>query len=188
MYASREAVRRAIAQLGDDEMGKRVFIPLVGCGWVTARFAIKSCLVHTWAHFMEARLRLKRAAPVPNPAITHTSLGFFLGMMPMVVNLEQTQQVDLTATISIGGAGGGEWTVRVGNDACKVTEERAAQADLVMNYRDAESFLTTMRGMQNPMVAMFTGKLKIRGFQKIGLFGKLFAEPKPNRVLQPIAA
>jgi putative sterol carrier protein len=188
MRASRAVVRRAIAGLGDEEMDKRVFIPLVGCGWVTARFALQSCLVHTWAHFTEARLRLKQTAPLPNPAITYTALNFFLGMMPMMVNAEQAKKVTLLASLNVGGAGGGHWTVRVGNGACKVTEERVVTADLVMNYHDAETFLATMRAMQNPMIAMLTGRIKIQGFHKMGLFGKLFAEPKPNQVLEPIFA
>jgi putative sterol carrier protein len=188
MRASRNAVRQAIAALGDDEMNKRVFVPLVGCGWVTARFALQSGIFHTWAHFVEARLRLKQNGPVPNPTITHTGLSFFLGMMPMMVNAEQAKETSLLASLNIGGAGGGQWLVNVANGTCKVTEEQVAKADLVMSYRDAETFLATMRGMQNPMFAMLTGKIKIQGFQKMGLFGKLFAEPKPNQVLQSFAA
>ena len=188
MHAGRDAVRRAIAGLGDEDLGKQVFIPLVGCGWVTTRFAMQSCLVHTWAHFTEARLRLQQNAPLPNPAIIHTGLNFFLGMMPMMVNAEQAKQTTLVAALHIGGAGGGHWTVSVCNGICKVTEEAVAKADLTMSYCNAETFLATMRGMQNPMVAMMTGKIHIQGFRKMGLFGKLFAEPKPNQILQPFAA
>jgi hypothetical protein len=187
MRASRDAVRQAIAGLTEESMGNPASIPLVGCGWVTARIALQSCLVHTWAHFTEARLRLKQNAPIPNPTITHAGLSFFLSMMPMLVNAEQAK-APFTATLNIGGAGGGNWTVRVGNGTCTVSEEYAVSADMIMSHRDAETFLSTMRGMQNPMAAMLTGKIKVQGFYKMGVFGKLFAEPKPDRVLKPIFA
>jgi putative sterol carrier protein len=109
-------------------------------------------------------------------------------MMPMMINAEQAQHVRLTASLQIGGSGGGDWRICVEQGTCKVTEEQATNADLAMSYQDAETFLTTMRGMQNPLVAMLTGKVKIQGFQKMGLFGKLFAEPKPDRIIQPTLA
>jgi len=186
MRASRDAVRQAVAGLADADLDRRVFIPLVGCGWVTVRLALQSCLVHTWAHFTEARLRLKKDAPVPSPAIVHTSLGFFLGMLPMMISRDKMPAKPFLAVMRIGGPGGGDWTARIADGTCKVTEQRSATADIVMAHRDAETFLTTMRGMQNPMLAMLMGKIKVQGFRNMGTFGKLFAEPKPDQVLEPV--
>jgi hypothetical protein len=186
MRASRDAVRAAVAGLTDDDLTTRVFIPLVGCGWVTVHLALQSCIVHTWAHFTEARLRLGLAAPIPSAGITHTSLAFFLGLLPMMVSREKMPARPFTAVMSIGGPGGGDWTVRIADGSCSVSEERAANADLVMAHRDAETFVTTMRGMQNPMVAMLGGRIKVRGFRHLGTFGKLFGEPKPDQVLEPV--
>src|SRR6266487_3939950 len=95
--ASREAVRQAAAGLSDADLERRVFIPLVGCGWVNVRLALQSCLVHTWSHFTEVRLRLKQAAPIPSPAITHTALSFFLGMMPMMISRDTMPARPFTA-------------------------------------------------------------------------------------------
>jgi hypothetical protein len=188
MRASREAVRQAAAGLSDADLERRVFIPLVGCGWVNVRLALQSCLVHTWSHFTEVRLRLKQAAPIPSPAITHTALSFFLGMMPMMISRDTMPARPFTAVMSVGGSGGGDWTVRIADGACCVVEQRAADADIVMTHRDADTFLATMRGMQNPMLAMLTGKIRVQGFRNIGTFGKLFAEPKPDQVLEPLFA
>ena len=186
MRASRNAVRQAVAGLSDADLDRRVFIHLVGCGWVTVRLALQSCLVHTWAHFTEARLRLKRDAAIPSPSIVHTSLGFFLGMLPMMISRAAMPARPFTVVMTVGSAGGGDWTVRIANGACTVSEERDDAADIIMTYRDAETFVTTMRGMQNPMIAMLTGKIRVRGFRNMGTFGKLFAEPKPDQVLEPV--
>jgi len=188
MRASRDAVRQAVADLTDADLDQRVFIHLVGCGWVTVRLALESCLVHTWAHFTEARLRLKKDAPMPSPAIVHTSLGFFLGLLPMMISPEKMTAKPFTAIMCIGGPGGGDWTACIANGTCTVTEQRSANADIIMTHRDAETFVTTMRGMQNPMLAMLTGKIKVQGFRNMGTFGKLFAEPKPDQVLEPVFA
>lgn len=188
MRASRDAVREAVAGLTDPDLDRRVFIQLVGCGWVTVRLALQSCLIHTWSHFTEARLRLKQATPIPSPAITHAAMSFFLSMMPMMVNHDNLPTRPFTAVMSIGGAGGGDWTIRVADGACRVSEGRASAADLTMTYRDADTFLATAKNVQNPMLAMLTGKLRVQGFRNMGTFGKVFAEPKPDQVLEPLFA
>src|SRR6266545_6043618 len=188
MRASRDAVRQAVAGLTDADLDRRVFIPLVGCDWVTVRLALQSCLIHTWSHFTEARLRLKQAAPIPSPAITHAALSFFLSMMPMMVSRDNLPTGPFTAVMSIGGAGGGDWTIRVANGACRVSEGRASAADLTMTYRDGYTFLATAKNVENPMLAMLTGKLRVQRFRHMGTFGKLFAEPKPDQVLEPLFA
>jgi hypothetical protein len=90
--------------------------------------------------------------------------------------------------MSVGGAGGGDWTIRVADGVCYVTEGCAGAADLTMTYRDADTFLATAKNVQNPMLAMLTGKLHVQGFRNMGTFGKLFAEPKPDQVLEPLFA
>jgi hypothetical protein len=186
MRVSRDAVRQAVAGVSDTDLERRVFIHLVGCGWLTVRLALQSCLVHTWAHFTEARLRLKQVSPIPSPGIVHTSLDFFLGMLPMMISRDAMPTRPFTAVMSIGGPGGGDWTVRIEDGFCTVTERRVDQADIVMTHRDAETFVTTMRGMQSPLIAMLMGKIRVRGFRNMGTFGKLFTEPKPDQVLEPV--
>jgi hypothetical protein len=121
-----------------------------------------------------------------NQSAVHTSLGFFLGLLPMMISRDKMPVKPFTAVMSIGGPGGGDWTARIAHGTCRVTEQSSANADIVMTHRDAETFLTTMRGMQNPMLAMLTGKIKVQGFRNMGMFGKLFAEPKPDQVLEPV--
>jgi hypothetical protein len=61
-------------------------------------------------------------------------------------------------------------------------------ADLTMLYRDGDTFLAIAKNVQNPMLAMLTGKLRVQGLRNMGTFGKLFAEPKPDQVLEPLFA
>ena len=165
-----------------------MFIPLVGCGWVTVRLALQSCLVHTWSHFTEARLRLNRAVPIPTPAIAHAALSFFLGMLPMMISRDKLRARPFIAVMSVGGSGGGDWSVRIADGARTVSEARDGAADIAMTCRDPETFLATARGIQNPMVAMLTGKLRVRGIRNMGTFGKVFAPPTPDQVLEPLFA
>jgi hypothetical protein len=188
MCASRDAVRQAVAGLTDADLRQRTFIPLAGCGWLNVSLALQSCLAHTWSHFTEARLRLKQATPIPSPTITHTALSFFLSMAPMMISRDNMPTRPFTAVMSVGGLGGGDWTVRIADGACRVAEQSATNADIVMMHRDADTFLVTIRGMQNPMLAMLMGKIRVQGFRNMGTFGKLFAEPKPDQVLEPVFA
>jgi hypothetical protein len=40
-----------------------------------------------------------------------------------------------------------------------------------------------MTGIQNPVLAMLTGNIKVRGLGSMGTFGKLFHPPTPNQTL-----
>jgi hypothetical protein len=116
------------------------------------------------------------------------ALSFFLGMMPMMISRDAMPARPFTAVMSVGGPGGGDWSIRLADGACTVREARDGTANIAMTYRDAATFLATARGVQNPMVAMLTGKLRVRGLRNMGTFGKVFAEPKPDQVLEPLFA
>jgi hypothetical protein len=188
MRASRDLVRQAVATFDDSDLAQRVWIELVGCGWMTVRDALVIDIVHTWGHLAEARIRLGKATPIPSPAIVHTGLGMFMGMMSMIMNTAQATGKTFTAHMCVNGPGGGDWTIRLINGVCRVSEERPAQADLRMTYRDADTFVKMMRKIANPMWLMLSGQVKVQGFGAMGTFGKLFAEPKPDQLLQPLAA
>jgi len=158
-----------------------VFIPLVGCGWMTVRLALQSCLVHTWSHFTEARLRLNRAVPVPIPAIAHAALSFFLGMLPMMISRDKLPARPFIAVMSVGGSGGGDWSVRIADGACTVSEARDGVADIAMTYRDPETLPATARRIQNPMVAMLTGSFACGGCATWERLAKCSPRPRPIR-------
>jgi putative sterol carrier protein len=81
--------------------------------------------------------------------------------------------------------GGGPWTLRVENGACKVTEGLHGAPELEMTL--TPEYIGVMFGIQNPLPGLLTGKVKIRGFRHLGKMGKLFAQPDPDEVIEPIA-
>jgi hypothetical protein len=155
MHASHDAIRRIIGKISDADLSRPVFIHLPGCGWLTARFALEACRAHTWSHFLQLRLHMKRDRPVPSLSVTHGALAFYMGFFPMTLNRAQAAKTPFTLVMEFTGLGGGAWTVRVADGACTVREERAPQADLVM-MQSPETFLKTLAEMHNPMVAMLT--------------------------------
>jgi putative sterol carrier protein len=72
------------------------------------------------------------------------------------------------------GPGGGAFTIQVADGSCQVTEgETRAHPDLVMTQSPV-TFVKTMNKMHNPMLALMTGKMKVRGMRQMGTFAKLF--------------
>ncbi len=187
MRGSRDAIRRAVAGLGDADLERPVWMPLLGTGWTTVRAALEMCRAHTWGEATQLRLRMKRSAPLPAAAATHRALGFYVGLFPVMLDRGQAAGRSFTAVIDLTGPGGGAWTVRVADGQCQVSEGRAARADLVMT-QSIETFLKTLTHMHNPMVAMLTGKVKVKGWRRLGTFAKLFPPPKPHTVLAATAA
>jgi putative sterol carrier protein len=91
-------------------------------------------------------------------------------------------EVNFTGVMDITGPGGAAWAIQVAHGTCCVSEERPAHADLVMT-QSPETFVKTLAEMHNPMIAMLTGKIKVRGFRNLGTFGKLFHPPALNQPL-----
>jgi len=183
MRASRDAIRRVVAALSDADLERPVWVPLPGTGWMTVRGVLEACIVHTWNHFMELRLRLKRSEPAPTPSQTHRALAFYVNFLPITLNRALATNTRFTAVMDITGPGGGTWTIRVADGGCTVTEEREPQPDLVMT-QSVETFQATLIGAKNPMVAMLTRKINVRGMRKLATFGKLFPPPKPDTIFE----
>ena len=86
---------------------------------------------------------------------------------------EQARQTRLTTVMEFSGPGGGVWTLHVAGGTCRVSEGRAAHADLVI-IQSPETFVKTRTGIENPTLALLTGKIKVRGLRNLGTFEKLF--------------
>ena len=183
MRASRDAIRRAVAGLCDADLDRPVWSSLPGGGWQTIRRALEGCTAHTWNHLMELRLRLKRAEPAPTPSQTHRALAFYMNIFPAMCNRAQAATTRFTGVMEFTGPGGGAWSLCVADGTCCAVEGRAPQPDLVLTQSPA-TFQATMIGAQNPMLAMLTGKIKVRGLRNMATFGKLFPPPKPDAVFE----
>jgi len=63
-----------------------------------------------------------------------------------------------------------------------VTPGRVERPDLVLEM-SPDTFVRMLAEITNPMVLMLTHKIRVKGFGKMGAFGKLFPTPQPERVL-----
>ena len=188
MRASREAIRKAVSGLNDSDLDAPSFFFLPGNGWRSIRFALSVSLMHTYAHMVRTRLRLKKQVALPTEATIHRVLNTLFGdIMPTLLNREEAQKAPFTAVMAIKGRGGGDWALRVKNASLVTGEGKPVDAGLVMTYKDADAFFRSTLNLQNPIIALITGNLRIKGINHMSRFGKLFAPPKPDQVV-PIQA
>lgn len=173
MRAGRQAIRDAIAGLSEANLERLVFIPLAGLGWVSVRVALETCYSHTWNHFMQLRFWMKRETPTPGSQQTHRALSYFMASFTANMDHQQAAQTSLTTVMEFSGPGGGVWTLQVVDGICRVSEGRAARADLVI-IQSPETFVKTRTGIENPTLALWRGKIKVRGLRNLGTFEKLF--------------
>jgi hypothetical protein len=182
--AARDEVRAAAATLTDDDLDRPGFVPLPGCGWLSARDALNACVGHTWSHFSEARLRLGRWGRLEAPSTRHRALSFYLNMMPMFADPAEAAKGPFTAVMTLTGPGGGTWTYRVQDGRCFAEDGAAHDADVTVT-QSPETFVKTFTKMHNPMLSLLTGKMKVKGFGQMGRFGRIFSEPGPGREFLP---
>jgi putative sterol carrier protein len=173
MWASRQALRNAVADLGEADLDRPVFLPLVGLGWVSVRVALETCSSHTWNHLMQLRCWMKCTTLMPGPAQTQRALSYFLASFARNLNREQAAQTHLTAVMEFSGLDGGVWTLQVAGGSCRVIDQAAARADLVI-VQSPETFVKTRTGILNPTLALWTGKIKVHGWRNLATFEKLF--------------
>lgn len=179
MRASREAVRRAIAGLTDDDLTRPGWNPFFG--WDTVEGILGGGIAHAWSHLNELRIRLGRLDVAPPATATHRAIGFYVAYMARIPDREAAAKQRFTAVFAFDGPGGGAWTVRVGDGETRISEERAATADLTMTMAP-ETWTRMMNGLTNPMLLLLTRKIKVKGVAKMGAFGKLFPSNQPDRL------
>jgi hypothetical protein len=173
MWASRQALRNAVADLGEADLDRPVFLPLVGLGWVSVRAALETCSSHTWNHLMQLRCWMKCTTLLPGPAQTQRALSYFLAWFARTMDREQAAQTHLTTVMEFSGLDGAVWTLQVAGGSCRIMEGRAARADLVI-VQSPETFVRTRTGIENPTLALRRGKIQVQGWRKLGTFEKLF--------------
>jgi putative sterol carrier protein len=80
-------------------------------------------------------------------------------------------QIEWTFT----GPGGGQWAMTVANGQAVVHEGRPPHFDLAFT-QSPESFIKTLHRLHDPLMAMLTGEIKVRGFERMGDFDRLFPD------------
>lgn len=85
----------------------------------------------------------------------------------------------ITASIEfkLQGTDGGTWHVLIADQTCTVVDGGLGSADLKLEAKVGD-ILDLLSGKLNPMVALFTGKIRFEGDQKLALkLASLFREP-----------
>jgi len=179
LHATQMSIRETAARLAPETP---VFLPmmLVG-GWRTITFALEYLFQHAWFHFTETHLRFNNQLPDLPAGPVNRVLNFSMEVLAGCLRPEDLTNVDLVNTIHLTGAGGGTWTLKLQHGKCLVEVGPVAHADTEMTTDIATFMKTSYYGLENPLLALLLGKLRIKGLAKSRQFQKIFA-PTPSRV------
>ena len=175
MRQARDAVRRVLSGLNDDELHTRESWFLFR-GWGPAYDNLAWCRAHTWNEFMQFRILLGRDTPVPSAAVTHAALGFDLGLYELALDRALARTTALTVVMAFSDEGVGPFTLRVADGTVKASEGRADAPDLVMT-QSAVTFMKTIYGLHNPVTAIQNGEIQVSDFDALEMFAQLFPLP-----------
>jgi len=105
----------------------------------------------------------------------YSSIDEVLASYPARFNPEKAKGVDEKVQMNLSGDGGGNYIIHVHDDQVDVTEGTAEDATLTLDA-PADVWLAVENGQTNPMMAMMSGKVKLRGSvpfatKFMGMFG-----------------
>jgi putative sterol carrier protein len=180
----RQELRAIVDRMDSDALQQPIFVPIMGAGWVSVGVTLGVDVAHHWNHFTQLRLYLKRSAPIESPTVRHVGLGFYMSLFQQMARADQMQR-PFTFTMDFTGPGGGPWTFHVADGACTLEERRVAAADLVMT-QTPETFVKTLAKMHNPMLAMLTRQVRVRGLRNMSTFAKLMPSPNDDNLSLPL--
>ena len=102
--------------------------------------------------------------------------------MPHYFRGEEAAGLNFTCQFEFTGQGGGDWTMRVADERVQVHPGCIENPDLTVRCK-GELFLDIHRGEANPVLAILTGRLKLRGNRKLFLtFPRILAQTPGHTV------
>ncbi len=107
------------------------------------------------------------------PKLTIHNAKDFITSLPETVNPEWLKAVDTNFHFDIEGDGGGQFSVIVKDNKMEVFEHFEGEPKCKVTAKE-KNFIALLRGELNPMMAVFTGKLKISNTAEIMKYAKLF--------------
>jgi len=88
---------------------------------------------------------------------------------------ESAAGVDVIFQYILSGSHGGEWYIVVRGQTCTIAEGRCEEKPTATIWMSDENHVKLVNRQLNPLVALATGKLKVRGDTfKVQLIGKFF--------------
>lgn len=178
------STQAALKEAAQNSPDTPVFLPLIIVGgWRTLAFSLEYILHHTWLHFTESHLRYDNRLPDLPGSLVHWNLNFGMETVADALRSDDLAGTRLVTTLRLAGDGGGTWTFTIRDGKCAVVAQEDAQADAVISSDIATYLKTSLYEMQNPLLALLTGKTRIKGLSKAQQFQTLFAAT-PSRVWQ----
>jgi hypothetical protein len=178
---NRNELKELLLRRDDSNLGDPVWSPFMG--WMTLEDVLGSGIAHTWNHFTEFRLRLKRKEPQLPAALNGRALGFYMTLFEAMADTDKVGDGSFTVVMDFGECG--SWTIDVFDGEAHLRSGSANNAHIVMS-QEPETFVATFTKVQNPMVAMLTRKIRVKGFRNMSRFGKIFAEPPADQAIFPV--
>lgn len=105
----------------------------------------------------------------------YSSIDEVIASYPQRFNPERAEGVDDVVQMNLNGEGGGQYILHVHDQQVDISEGVADNPTLTLEA-PADVWLSVENGQTNPMMAMMTGKLKLRGSvpfatKFMGMFG-----------------
>jgi putative sterol carrier protein len=105
----------------------------------------------------------------------YSSMQEVIASYPARFNPEKARGVDDKVLMNLTGEGGGQWVLHVHNDRVDISEGTIDDPTLTVDA-PADVWLAVENGQTNPMMALMTGKVKLRGSvpfatKFMGMFG-----------------
>jgi len=97
----------------------------------------------------------------------------FITALPENVSPDYLQDVSTNFHFDIDGDGGGQFSVVVKDNNLRVFEHFEGEPNCVIKAKE-ENFLKLLRGELNPMMAVFSGKLKVSHPGEVMKYAKIF--------------
>ncbi|MBI5915933.1 MAG: SCP2 sterol-binding domain-containing protein [Bacteroidetes bacterium] len=107
------------------------------------------------------------------PKLSIDNAKDFITTLPQTVKQEWLQGVDTNFHFDIEGDGGGQFSVIVKDNRMQVFERFEGEPNCKITAKE-KNFIQLLRGELNPMMAVFTGKLKISNTGEVMKYAKLF--------------
>ena len=107
------------------------------------------------------------------PKIEINNARDFITNLPQAVKKEWLKDIETNFHFDIDGDTGGQFTVLVKDEKMAVQEGFHGEPNCTISAKE-KNFIKLLKGDLNPMMAVFTGKLKVSNPGEIMKYAKLF--------------
>jgi len=97
----------------------------------------------------------------------------FIKSLPAKATPEALEDMDTNFFFDISGEGGGEYTLIAKDGELTLHEGRQGEAKCEVKAK-SDNFMSVIKGDTNPMMAVMTGKLKIKNTGELLKYAKVF--------------